>query len=431
MMSPRTVSELAAAGLLLAGGCLPTEMPGYSPDGRTVAVVTQERDPNEHVLWLYDVRKGAARAHRLPGDWQLRSARWLGRELWVQASRDVGVRKDPKTGKPLLDKKTGKPVRDHEFIFAPLDRERNVLSRRRRLKVIPPFVEPVPAGYNGKPALFLTNLEARREADPPMGEEVYDVLSLPDLKKLETVQQPRMIPAGRGWALRQLAKEGERGLTAELAATVVLNEKGREVATIPAGEIAPACYRGVRFPSYARVSADAAAVLMAFGTETIFRRYRYKYTFGVFDVKSAKLLWSGSSDSLFGTPIVKPREVWTLEMVGRKVDTGERTIAAITEPPASDPAAGKFALVRLTPGGKRTYAAGRRQVVLEVDLGEGHTAGEFAPSPDGSQLLLTVNGPEPKLLFVPIGQNVTPKDLRVVRLRRTATSAPARGAPPS
>ena len=71
--------------------------------------------------------------------------------------------------------------------------------------------------------------------------------------------------------MRQLVKEGERGLTVDLAATVLLNEKGQEVVTIPAGEIAPACYGGVRFPSYARVSADAAAVLMAFGTETIFR----------------------------------------------------------------------------------------------------------------------------------------------------------------
>jgi len=141
-----------------------------------------------------------------------------------------------------------------------------------------------------------------------------------------------------------------------------------------------------------------------------------KYTFGVFGIRDGKLLWAGGSDSYFGTPVVKPREVWTLEMVGRNVYTGERTVAALVEGRAKDPPARRFALVRLTPGEKANYSGAKRQIVFGFDLGKGFSAGEFAPSPDGSRFLLTVNGATPKLLFIPIGQDTTPADVSTVTL---------------
>ena len=287
---------------------------------------------------------------------------------------------------------------------------------------------PFLAGYEGKLALFSAN----PRDSTPVGKIAYDVLSFGQLKKLATVEQSETLPLGHGWALREVSKVRPDGMTSDLVVTEVVDDKGRKIATMSAAEIAPACYRGVRSPAYARLSADKTVILMVFSTDTIFRRYKHKYTFGVFGIRDGKLLWAGSSDSCLGTPVVKPREVWTLEMVGRNVWTGERTAAALTEKQVEDPPARRFALVRLTPGGKVNYSGGKRKIVFVCDLGKGLSAGEFAPSPDRSRFLLTVNGPTPKLMFIPIGQGTTSADTSTVPLVRPGggNAQPASGGRP-
>lgn len=411
MTSRNILVGFAAGGLLLMGACLPQGMPGYSPDGKTIAVVTKRKDARDGALWLYDVQAKTARAHAMPDGWSLNSAKWLGDKLWVVCQRDAGQKKDPKTGKPVIDKKTGKPVRVTRTVFAEFDPRTNALSAKRRLAMTF-WTVPFLAGYEGKPALFSANPRDNTPAD----KMAYDVLSFPQLKKLATVEQPRTLPVAHGWVLREVSKASADGMTSDLVATEVVDGKGRKIATMSAAEIAPACFRGVRSPVYARLSADKTVILMVFGTKTIFRRYKHKYTFGVFGVRDGKLLWAGGSDSCFGTPVIKPREVWTLEMVGRDVDTGDRTAAALLEKPVEDPPARRFALVRLTPGGKAGYSGAKRQIVFACDLGKGFSAGEFAPSPDRSRFLLTVNGATPKLLFIPIGQETTPADVSAVPL---------------
>jgi hypothetical protein len=386
-------------------------MPSYSPDGKTIAVVTKLKDARDGALWLYNVQTKTARAHRMPDGWRLNSAKWLGDKLWVVCHRDAGPKKDPKTGKPVIDKKTGKPVRVTKTIFAEFDPQTNALSAKRRLPMTF-WTVPFLAGYEGNPALFSVNLKV----DTPTGKTAYDVLSFPQLKKLATVEQPKTLPVGYGWTLRAVSKDAADGMTSDLVATEVVDDEGRKLTTISAAEIAPACYGGVRSPVHARLSADKTVILMVFSTETIFRRLKHKYTFGVFGIRDGKLLWAGGSDSCFGTPVVKPREVWTLEMVGRDVYTGERTVAALVEKPVKDPPARRFALVRLTPGEKANYSSVKRQIVFVCDLGKGLSAGEFAPSPDRSRFLLTVNGTTPKLLFIPIGQGTTSADVSAAPL---------------
>ena len=402
MTSRNILVGFAAGGLLLMGACLPEGMPGYSPDGKTIAVVTERKDARDGTLWLYDVQAKTARAHRMPDGWSLNSAKWLGDKLWVVCQRDAGQKKDPKTGKPVRVTKT---------VCAEFDPRKNALSAKRRLTMTL-WTVPFLAGYEGKPALFSVNLRD----DTPLGKMAYDVLSFRQLKKLATVEQPETLPVGHGWTVRLVSKARPDGMTSDLVATEVVDGKGRKIATISAAEIAPACSRGARSPVYARLSADKTVILMVFDTKTIFRRHKHKYTFGVFGVRDGKLLWAGGSDSCFGTPVVKPREVWTLEMVGRNVDTGDRTAAALLERPVEDPPARRFALVRLTPGGKAGHSGAKRQIVFGFDLGKGFSAGEFAPSPDRSRFLLTVNGATPKLLFIPIGQETTPADVSAVPL---------------
>jgi len=311
----------------------------------------------------------------------------------------------------VIDKKTGKPVRVTKTVFAEFDPRTNTLSAKRRLAMTF-WSMPFLAGYEGKLALFSAN----PRDSTPVGKIAYDVLSFPQLKKLATVEQPSMLSVGHGWLLREVSKVRPDGMTSDLVSTHIFDDKGQETVTISAAEIAPACYQGVRSPVYARLSADKTVILMVFDTETILRRLKHKYTFGVFGIRDGKLLWAGGSDSFFGTPVVKPREVWTLEMVGRNVYTGERTVAALVERPVKDPPARRFALVRLTPGGKANYSGGKRKIVFVCDLGKGLSAGEFAPSPDRSRFLLTVNGPTPKLLFIPIGQDTTSADTSTVPL---------------
>jgi len=152
MTSRNILLGLAASGLLLVGACFPEGMPGYSPDGKTVAVVTKLKDAGDGALWLYDVQTKTARAHRMPDGWSLNSAKWLGDKLWVVCQRDAGQKKDPKTGKPVIDKKTGKPVRLTKTVFAEFDPRTNALSAKRRLTMTF-WTIPFLAGYEGRPFL--------------------------------------------------------------------------------------------------------------------------------------------------------------------------------------------------------------------------------------------------------------------------------------
>src|SRR5262249_34246867 len=126
--------------------------------------------------------------------------------------------------------------------------------------------------------------------------------------------------------------------------------------------------------------------------------------------------WHGSSDSLPGTPLVKHDEVWTLEMLGRNVYTGERTAAMMLDQP-KDPPANRFALVRHRPVRGAADEPAARDEILKTDLGDGGIAGDFAPSPDGSTFLLAVNRDQrPRLLFIPIKPSVEERDVTTVEL---------------
>src|SRR6266404_7920065 len=71
-------TSLIGTALALVSGCLPTGMPGYSADGRHVAVVASGGP-----LWLYDVKEGTTTRCPMPDNWELRSAQWIGNQLWV------------------------------------------------------------------------------------------------------------------------------------------------------------------------------------------------------------------------------------------------------------------------------------------------------------------------------------------------------------
>src|SRR5262245_38598767 len=85
--------KLAAIGLSVftaaIAGCPNAEMPGYSANGRTIAVVTNDTH-NVNCLWLVDAQTRKTTRCPMPEDWKLQSARWIRDDLWVYCSRIVG-----------------------------------------------------------------------------------------------------------------------------------------------------------------------------------------------------------------------------------------------------------------------------------------------------------------------------------------------------
>jgi hypothetical protein len=449
--SPRTPAATCAAFLALAmlalvTGCPPSDMPSYSADGRHIAVISRDVK-GVKTLWLVDAESNKSMKCPLSGNWTLEAAQWIDNDLWVYRSRDAGEWKDPNTGKPEFNK-DGQPLHALEFELAKFDaKTKSLVGGTIELAKILPDIseqEPVVIGFQEKLRLLVKNEHWMEDRQKPYS---FDVYALENLSKLTSVALKDFKPAGRGWWIQnkedtrdfatrtsfRIARKGaggalgadekqiKKGLerssdvpgTADLVAVDVYNATGKKACTIRADEIAPASYRDVRFPAYARIAVDDSAILLVFDTSTIFRQHPHKYTFGMFDTKSGKLLWNGASDSLVGTPLVKRDEVWTLEMVDRKVYTGERTPAATFEAPREDPPQSKFALTNY----RRTAKEAAREEVFQHDLGKTGTVGQFAPSPDGSVFLVTVdNGQRPLLLRVPINRTTTAKQVTATEL---------------
>jgi hypothetical protein len=256
--------------------------------------------------------------------------------------------------------------------------------------------------YNGRDAIFIEGDDAAS----------YDVYTFPDLRKTTIHEHLDLLPAGHGWNARVQSREN--GPTRDIVSVQAEDPSGKVAAMISGEEMKPACFRDARFPKLARIAQDQSVIALAFDTETLFRRHARKYTFGVFEIKTGKLLWAGGTDSMDGVPIVKRDEAWTIELVDRKVYLGERTFMDNSETP--DPPKDHFQLVRHRPGDEAGQWAGKRDVILTCELEKGSEVRDFAPSPDGSHFLVSTNAVHPQLLFVPIRADAQAKDVTVVKL---------------
>jgi hypothetical protein len=392
--------------LLVLSGCPPTETPGYSPDGKTIALVAFDRTSGRNAVWLYDVAKQVAQAHHVPGEWTVINAQWIGPQLWVECSRSVPM-KDPKTGEKLAGE-AGRPVMANEHLLCPFDAANDDFvsgaPRIVRQSLIGDTIRWAIGTHEGKPALFVESDEA----------DHHEIYTLPGLSKVEGDGSLDLLPAGGGWSVRVMTVD--QGATRELREVQLLDDAGQQVCRMTAEAIAPACHRGPRLPVAARIAADKSVIALAFDTDTIFRNHERKYTFGVFSVPGGKLLWAGGSDSMDGVPLVSREEAWSIELVERKVYTGEKPFN-LGGGEAPDPPKNRFSLVRHRPGKSPGQWDGQRDVVFTYALGENIVVRSFAPSPDGSHFLVTADGPKPCLLFVPIRTDAGAKDVKVVELK--------------
>jgi hypothetical protein len=406
MHRPTAVMMWLALPLLLAlAGCPPTETPGYSPDGGRIALVALDPTAQDNAVWIYDVQRHEARAHHVAAGWNVINARWIGPQLWVECTRPVEGKKPATPEKVLAGAE--QPTALDEHLLCPFDLDRDdFVSGAPHILRQSTFgeIKWAVGSDRGQMALFVDSDDA----------DHHEIYTLPDLHKTAAEGPLELLPAGRGWCVREV--NDDRGAYKDLREVIVLNPEGKESCRIHADAIAPACHGHARHVLAARMAEDQSTVALAFGTETIFRNHPRKYTFGVFAVNSGALMWAGGSDSMEGVPLVKHDEVWTIEFVDRRVYTGEKPVN-LGGGEAPDPPKDRFALVRHRPGKSPSQFDGQREVVLTYQLGNRLAVTNFAPSPDGSQILLTADGPHPRLLFVPIGPAVEAKDVKVVELK--------------
>jgi hypothetical protein len=438
MLATRMKTALAllfCLTVLLLHGCLPREMPSYTPDGKHIVLVAGGSASKAKALWVCDLQRKTAEPHFPPDRLQIESVQLLGGQFRALCTRDDGILKDKETGAVVLDKTTGRPVRDIKSVWLRFDLPSGRFVEDEGLSGIRCDIfgleSPFVAGFKGKPMLFIPMIRDEAAEGVKFRFGLYEPSGS---GKPVIIETGRTMPAGRAWSLlfsEQDPHKGEgtfEGLTTELVAVEVYDDKGRKACTIAGDTIATICHGGeARFPAYARISSDASVIALAFGTETIFRGHPNKYTFGVFETRSGKLLWSGVSDSQSGTPLVTRQAVWTLEYVARKVYTGERTAAALVEGRQQDPPADAFKLVRHRPG-QEPAKPGPRDELLVRKLGEGNRLTDFSPDPKGEHFLLAVDGNQPQLLVVPIRESVKPADVAVLDLQAPAVGSASRPA---
>lgn len=354
------VLVLMATGLL---GCLPDGTPAYL-DGGKLILATFRQGRNYESFCTYDVRTKRTLWHGT--DLRPRYVRIVDDlvlvEWAVPQQRPVCTRLDPGTGK---------------FSPAPTD-----LAGR--------LGQVVPVSRGGRKCLLV-----------PRG-DVYDVYSLPELKKRETLSLEMPLAAGDFWWLHKV----KPGLE-------VVGPDSKVATTIARKEIEKAAGDPQEPVKYARVSLDGKAILLYMQGER-------GNTFGVFDTQTGLLLWVIVHEDLpFGTPLVSRNAVWAVEQEEREDPTtapstkpGPTTTAAATTAPAERPV---IALVRYSPPGPGQGPDARRQVVYRYTAPADCALCNFAPSPDRSHFLAAVAGSPPRLLFMPLA--ASEKEVEVVELK--------------
>jgi hypothetical protein len=375
MTSARLRSLVFAAGISLIAGCLPTDMPAYVNDGKTIITMGMDASGKQMMLWTYDLQTKKATPHPPPEGQSVQFARMLGDQVWVQLGQPVGFQ-----GEVTICMRFD-PVRNEYLPEPPEMKDRDWLRGA------------IVASYEGKPCV-LFRTRAQPAAD---GKLAYDILTFPELKKTATVFLNWVLAAGGfRWVTvsRKERKRNEKGNYEpfEFGQVEVFNQKGEKVLTVPDEETRKMGAGGGRF-DYVRINEEEKILLLVNGEQGY-------YLFGLFDTNNGKFLWGGHSDNpATGHPLVKRNEVWCLEEKELHENNGIR-------------------LVRNTPGEKANES--KRETVLTLaDVG----VSQYARSPDGSHFVVQAEtkaeGTPSRLLFIPIKEKVTEQEVTVVELVET------------
>lgn len=380
--------------LALACGCDPDDVPRASPDGRHIALrmdsaASDAKDGQPVAVGIVSVEGGALTTHRLPERWSADGVRWVGGRLLVNASRPLAkdAQKRAEEGKKregaywLLAPATGRWVRSRiepHIALAPF-----VGVHQGRPCIYAPRMAP----EDGGPQAAGTTLVLAMDATTELATLPYEVEGAGDgwMIRVVEAEMDRPLVRGKGadW-IRESLPEGKRTRKSrELTHVDVFDPAGKRVARIGRDEIGRACYREPRKPVCVRISGDHERLLLGFGTETIFRQHTHEYTFGVYDLATAKLRWSGSSNGLRGLPALVGNTLYVLEARSQRVASGKGTGAAVLA----------------------QHSAKGRRVVLELPLKATDQVARYSCSEDRKRFVVLVEGKEPRLMLVPVGDD--------------------------
>ena len=355
--------SIAVAATVIAPGCLPDDLPSYMDGGKTVAVVAWHRSESTQTLtqtlWTYDVAAKRATPHSCPDGYEIDDASMLGDQLWVQLSRG---RNDDKPICRQFDASRG------WLVVGSADLEATGWLRPHLRDDASLDDRPIPGSWEGKKAIL-------RVVQSQPEEFVYEARGFPDLAKLKTTPYTRAISAGRFW---WVGGEGnDRGDQERLH---LFNDAGKRILDFKDD-----------FPNYARISDDSKVLLLAFGRCGAF-------SFELVDIETGKFLWGGRvKGAVTGNPLVRRTEVWFLGD-----EHTDQSISLIRYRPDN----GRTTRPELESGG---------ETIMKVSVR--HEVGQYNISPDGSEFVLLVHDVPPRLLFIPIKEGVTEKDVRAIELK--------------
>jgi hypothetical protein len=399
---------MLSVAFLVCLGCEPTDVPRISPDGKHAALLLPPAEAGgPKAVGIVRLDDGTLARHTPPEGFTATGVVWAGNDLLVNL---VAQARDPKA------------EGQGPWLFWTLRLADGTFSKSS----VPSHITLAPfvGVYKGEPALYA----------PEMDSDRTKIFSLPGLKELGALEFPaagagdgwyvrivegivdrQLIPGGKeaDWIRESLPEDARTRKSKEMIAVEVYNPQGGKVATLERDEIAKASYRGPRSPICTRISPDGKRLLLGFGTDTIFRQHTHEYTFGVFDLEGAKLLWQGSSNNLWGFPVFTGDAMFALEAKSREIYTGEKGPGGmLAPPPATSQPTAEVVLARHTEKG--------RDVILDVPLEKQEKAARYSYSPDRKMFVLQAEGAAPRLLLIPVSDKATAKDVRAIPLGKGA-----------
>lgn len=389
-----SLSCITAAVLVCFFGCDPDDVPCISADGKCAAVLVPSTQikaselieaPMDVAVVTLATKKTVV--YPLPAGWSAYGVQWADDRRLLVASNRKMVGKRPTPGGPKLD--TAFWVTDVKADA----QHRFLKTAMHQSGFTPPFI----GVFGDQKAIY--QQDDKRTV----------IFALDGSTKLGHLPFEAE-PAGDGWYYREVDKKSRDGMTAEIVYVDVFTPAGKKAVRIEKSEIAKASYRRPRNPLCARISDDHQIIVMGFDTQTMFRRHPCEYTYGVFSLKTGELLWDGASNGLRGLPVVVDNAIYALEAKSKSIYTGERTVAAVVEPPLpTSQSTSEIVLARHTKEG--------RSVVMQVPLRDKEKATRYSASTDRKTLVLFVEGNSPRLLLIPVGDAVKASDVQSVDLK--------------
>jgi len=224
-------SRSLALVALLVCGCVPVDVPCFSPDGTRIAILV----PSKHVrptktnknpmdVGIVTLATGRFDAYPLPEGWSADGMLWVGSKLLV-----LGTPPRP----PKIAVTEGENPWPRNWLLDPeagARGERYVRTRVRALSLAPPFV----GRFKGRGCIYVPHSDTKTVS------QTTKVFALDCTTELGLLPYP-VEDAGDGWLVATLSKKPEHtDWYEELVAVDVFNPEGRKVARITREEIGKA-----------------------------------------------------------------------------------------------------------------------------------------------------------------------------------------------